>query len=310
LAAAQKVDVDTIKTNPVVNAGTVTFPTGATLASTTNITAGTITTATNLTTNNDKTGYSLASGQKVDVDTIKTQALTCAAPVTVLASVGTAATSTAQTGDSFGRIGVAGVGLTNLGDTRIANLDAAVSTRTKPADTQAAVTTVTNLTNAPTVGDFTATMKTSITTAATAATPSVTVTTNNDKTGYALSSAGVQAIWDALLTALTTVGSIGKKLADWVIGTAQTGDSFARIGAAGAGLTALGDTRIANLDATVSSRMATFAYTAPDNTSIAAIKVQTDKLTFTVANQVDANIRSVNSMTVSGSGTGGSPWGP
>lgn len=34
-----KVDVDTIKTNPVVNAGTITFPTTATLASTTNITA-------------------------------------------------------------------------------------------------------------------------------------------------------------------------------------------------------------------------------------------------------------------------------
>ena len=34
-----KADVETIKTNPVVNAGTVTFPTGATLASTTNITA-------------------------------------------------------------------------------------------------------------------------------------------------------------------------------------------------------------------------------------------------------------------------------
>jgi len=50
--ATQKVDVDTIKTNPVVNAGTVTFPTGATLASTTNITAGTITTATNVTTVN------------------------------------------------------------------------------------------------------------------------------------------------------------------------------------------------------------------------------------------------------------------
>lgn len=38
----QKVDVDTIKTNPVVNGGTITFPTNATLASTTNITAGTI----------------------------------------------------------------------------------------------------------------------------------------------------------------------------------------------------------------------------------------------------------------------------
>lgn len=45
-------DVDTIKTNPVVNAGTVTFPTTATLASTTNITAGTVTTATNVTTVN------------------------------------------------------------------------------------------------------------------------------------------------------------------------------------------------------------------------------------------------------------------
>lgn len=40
----QKVDVNTIKTNPVVNGGTITFPTNATVASTTNITAGTITT--------------------------------------------------------------------------------------------------------------------------------------------------------------------------------------------------------------------------------------------------------------------------
>jgi hypothetical protein len=52
IASTQKVDVETIKTNPVVNAGTVTFPTTATLASTTNITGGTITTATNVTTVN------------------------------------------------------------------------------------------------------------------------------------------------------------------------------------------------------------------------------------------------------------------
>lgn len=49
IATTQKVDLETIKTNPVVNAGTVTFPTTATLASTTNITAGTMTTTTNLT---------------------------------------------------------------------------------------------------------------------------------------------------------------------------------------------------------------------------------------------------------------------
>jgi hypothetical protein len=54
---------------------------------------------------------------------------------------------------------------------------------------------------------------------------------NIGKTGYALSAAGVQAIWDALTSALTTVGSIGKKLADWSIGTAQTGDAYARLGA-------------------------------------------------------------------------------
>lgn len=41
IAVTQKVDVDTIKTNPVVNGGTITFPTTATLASTTNITAAT-----------------------------------------------------------------------------------------------------------------------------------------------------------------------------------------------------------------------------------------------------------------------------
>src|ERR1043165_7512568 len=42
----------------------------------------------------------------------------------------------------------------------------------------------------------------------------ITVVTNNDKTGYGLSSAAVQAIWDALTSALTTVGSIGKLFLD------------------------------------------------------------------------------------------------
>lgn len=139
----------------------------------------------------------------------------------------------------------------------------------------------------------------SVTGAVGSVTAGVTVTTNNDKTGYGLSAAAVQAVWDALTAALTTVGSIGKKLADWTIGTAQTGDSFARlgapagvsvsadiaavkvdtaailvdtaeIGAAGAGLTALGDARIANLDATVSSRSSAAA--------LATVQADTDDL--------------------------------
>lgn len=40
-----------------------------------------------------------------DVQTIKGQTVTCSGAVTVLASVGTASTSTAQTGDSFARLG-------------------------------------------------------------------------------------------------------------------------------------------------------------------------------------------------------------
>ena len=33
-------------------------------------------------------------------------------------------------------------------------------------------------------------------------------------------------------------------------------------------------------------------------------------LATTVTGQVDANVESVNAITVTGSGTGGSPWGP
>jgi hypothetical protein len=45
------------------------------------------------------------------------------------------------------------------------------------------------------------------------------------KTGYSLSSAGVQAIWDALTSALTTVGSIGKLLVDNVNATISSRSS-------------------------------------------------------------------------------------
>lgn len=65
-----------------------------------------------------------------------------------------------------------------------------------------------------------------------------------------------------------------------------------------------------NLDTTVSSRLASGSYTAPDNASITGIKSKTDSLSFTVANRVDSNIRNVNSIAVTGSGTLGTPWGP
>jgi hypothetical protein len=58
------------------------------------------------------------------------------------------------------------------------------------------------------------------------------VATVSDKTGYSLSAGGIQAIWDALTSALTTVGSVGKLLVD-------------------------------NINTTISSRLASASYTAP-----------------------------------------------
>jgi hypothetical protein len=156
-------------------------------------------------------------------------------------------------------------------------------------------TTATNLTNAPTAGDFTATMKTSLN----AATPTVSLGTNapsgwinaaaiaasalNGKGDWLLSSSYTappsaatiaSATWqDTTAGDFTNSASIGKSVMNGVsLGTGltingytgntpQTGDAYARIGAAGAGLTAIGDTRMADLDAAVSSRMAT--YTQP-----------------------------------------------
>ncbi len=46
------------------------------------------------------------------------------------------------------------------------------------------------------------------------------------------------------------------------------------------------------------------------DTEVAAIKTKTDQLTFTVANQVDANIQYVNDTEVTGDGQSGTEWGP
>ena len=59
--------------------------------------------------------------------------------------------------------------------------------------------------------------------------------------------AGIQVIGAPATVTTTPVA--------WPTDVVQTGDSFNRIGAAGASLTSLGDIRIANLDATISSRL-------------------------------------------------------
>lgn len=129
-----------------------------------------------------------------------------------------------------------------------------------------------------------------------------TVTTvTNQLTGAAIAT----SIWqDATAGDFTAANSVGKSVMNGVAlgtgltingytgNTPQTGDGYARLGApvgasvsadvlqvknyvddigvAGAGLTALGDTRIANLDATVSSRLASASYTAPPSAATIA----------------------------------------
>jgi hypothetical protein len=88
------------------------------------------------------------------------------------------------------------------------------------------------------------------------------------KTGYTLSAAGVQAIWDALTSALTTVGSVGKRIVDNL-------DAAVTSRLASASYTApptvvqvrqemdANSTKLANLDAAVSTRLSAAGYTAP-----------------------------------------------
>jgi len=107
--------------------------------------------------------------------------------------------------------------------------DFTVALATPTNITAGVITTVTNLTNAPTTGDLTATMKTSVTTAATASTPVAASVTG------AVGSVTGNVGGNVTGTVASVVGAVGS-----VVGhTPQTGDSFDRIGAAGAGLTAV-----------------------------------------------------------------------
>ena len=128
-----------------------------------------------------------------------------------LASGVITATSIASNAITAAKIATDAIGAAQLAADAVTEIQTGLATPTNI--TAGTITTVTNLTNAPTNGDFTATMKASITTAATSATPSVTV---SDKTGFRLSSTGVQDIWDKLTSALTTSGSVGKLIVDYL----------------------------------------------------------------------------------------------
>jgi hypothetical protein len=84
--------------------------------------------------------------------------------------------------------------------------------------------------------------------------------------GVTLAASAVTAIWDKLTSALTTAGSIGKLLVD-------------------------------NVDAAISSRLASASYTAPDNTSITAIKAKTDNLPASPASTTNITAGTITTVT-------------
>lgn len=142
----------------------------------------------------------------------------------------------------------------------------------------------------------------------------VTVGTNNDKTGYALSvapptaAAISTAVWGETVRSLTTFGSLTADTATAVWGASVRslttfGSLVADVATAVWGAvtrtltttipTAVQirqeiDTNSTKLDAAISTRLASAGYTAPDNTSITGIKAKTDQLQFTGA-AVNAN---------------------
>ncbi|MBX7254585.1 MAG: hypothetical protein K1X50_21565, partial [Candidatus Promineofilum sp.] len=116
-------------------------------------------------------------------------------------------------------------------------------------------------TAAGTFGQGAASVQGNITGSVGSVTNPVTAGTVSDKTGYALSAAGVSAVQAGLSTL-----------------TAAQVNAEADAALSGVGLTT---TVTGRIDAAISTRLPTASYTAPANADVAAIKAQTDKLAFT-----------------------------
>jgi hypothetical protein len=103
------------------------------------------------------------------------------------------------------------------------------------------------------------------------------------------------AVWDEARNQHTTSGTFGA-VSEWSTASSITPEQIwtytTRTLTAATNITSNGSTidqtKLANLDAAISTRLAASSYTAPDNASIAAIKAKTDKLTFNDENYVYA----------------------
>lgn len=195
------------------------------------VTVLTDTTATEMDATNAKGWYSFDVTQtESNADELVFTGKSSTANVSV---VGRALTTTPASFTSFVTPTGASVNATQLGGATVT----ATTSVTFPASSTVATTTgaVGSVTGA--VGSVTGNVGGNVVGSVASVTAGVTVTTNNDKTGYALSSAGIQAIWDALTSALTTVGSIGKLFVDNLNATVSSRLASASITLSGGAVT-------------------------------------------------------------------------
>lgn len=287
--APPSVNVETIKTNAVVNGGTITFPTNATLASTTNITAAAGCAVSSLGANvitaaATATDFGTEIATAIWTDTTAgdfTVALSIGKSIMNGVSLGTGLTingytgNTVQTGDSFARIGASGVGLTSV----------ALADATSDAVIADAVWNAATLTYGA-AGSYGLLIETDLdaTVSSRLATAGYTAPTN-------LTAAQIATgVWqDTTAGDFTTALSVGKSIMNGVsLGTGLTIASVS--GAVGSVTGSVGSVT---------------GITASD---VGAIKAKTDSLAFTVAGQVDANVESINATTVLGTGAAGDLW--
>lgn len=202
---------------------------------------------------------------------------------------------------------------------------------TFPAATLASTTnitagTITTATNVTTVNGLAAGVITATSIAADAITAAKVADGTIDAATFAagaINAAAIasDAITDAKVAADVTIASVTGAVGSvtGAVGSVTGNVGGNVVGSVGSvtGLTA------ANLDVAVSTRLATAGYTAPDNTSIAAILVdtgttldakadaiqaKTDQLTFTTANVLDVNVENVNNGPIQGDGSASDPW--
>lgn len=121
----------------------------------------------------------------------------------------------------------------------------------------------------------------------------------------AYNAASTTNITAGTLTTVTNLTNLPAITAGWLTATGIAADAITASKIAADVTTELqsGLATVATL-ATVEGKIDTV------DTVVDAIKVQTDKLSFTVTNQVDANIQYVNDIAVDGDGQPGTEWGP